>query len=69
MTELAGYAVTLAHMLGVGIRQRVRNRGRSDDDGIGTLEMVIIALGLMAIAALLVAALTAAVGRRTSQIN
>jgi hypothetical protein len=37
--------------------------------GLGTLEMVIITLGLMAVAALLVAAITTAVTSRTNQIK
>ena len=36
---------------------------------MSTLEMVIIALGLIAVAGMLVAAITAAVSRRTSQIR
>ena len=47
---------------------RSRRHGRSDE-GVSTLEMVIIALGLMAIAALLVTALTVAVTDRTSKIK
>ena len=39
------------------------------DAGVSTLEMVIIALGLMAVAALLVTAVTAAVTSRTNQIR
>lgn len=39
------------------------------DAGVSTLEMVIIALGLMAVAGLLVAAITAAVTSRTNQIQ
>lgn len=39
------------------------------DAGVSTLEMVIIALGLMAVAAILVAAITVAVTRRTDQIK
>jgi Flp pilus assembly protein TadG len=40
-----------------------------DESGVSTLEMVIIALGLMAVAGLLVAAITAAVTSRTNQIQ
>lgn len=69
MTDLATYAVTLARILGIGVRQRMAQRDPLEDAGIGTLEMVIIALGLMAIAGILVAGLTAAVTRRTSQIK
>ena len=46
-----------------------RRRATSGDAGVSTLEMVIIALGLMAVAGLLVAAITAAVTRRTGQIK
>lgn len=40
-----------------------------DDRGLGTLEVVIITLGLMAVAALFVAALTAAVNGRLEKIK
>jgi hypothetical protein len=43
--------------------------GRGSDAGATTLELVIIALGLIAVATLLVVAITAAVTRRTNQIN
>jgi hypothetical protein len=43
--------------------------GRWSDAGATTLELVIIALGLIAVATLLVVAITAAVTRRTNQIN
>lgn len=69
MTALLDYALTLTHVLRLGIRQRIDRRESAPDAGIGTLEMVIIALGLMAIAGLLVAALTGAVTRRTNQIR
>ena len=49
-------------------KRRLAQRARGDD-GVSTLEMVIIALGLVAIATLLVTALTLAVTRRTDQIN
>ena len=44
-------------------------RGAAEDAGVSTLEMVIIALGLMAVAGLLVAAVTAAVTTRTNQLQ
>ena len=45
-------------------------RCSSDSDaGVSTLEMVIIALGLMGIATVLIAAITVAVTRRTNQIQ
>lgn len=46
------------------IRRRVTN-----DAGATTLELVIIVLGLILVAGLLVAAITAAVQRRVNQIN
>jgi hypothetical protein len=39
------------------------------DAGVSTLEVVIIALGLMTVAGLLVAAITAAVTRRANQLQ
>ena len=56
------------HLTRPADQSRSRNR-RVRDAGATTLEMVIIALGLIAIATLLVVALTAAVTRRTNQIN
>lgn len=44
-------------------------RTRQDDLGASTLELVILILGLIAVATLLVAALTAAVRSRTDQIT
>lgn len=69
--DLITHGVVLARCLALELRARIRrSRGHPDSDaGVSTLEMVIIALGLMAIAALLVAAITAAVNRRTSQIK
>jgi len=46
-----------------------RLRGEDPDAGVSTLEMVIITLGLIAVAGLLVAAITTAVTRRTNQIQ
>jgi hypothetical protein len=46
-----------------------RRGPREGEAGVSTLEMVIIALGLMAVAGLLVAAVTVAVSRRTEQIK
>lgn len=56
------------HYTLLGSAMKSRRLGRSDE-GVSTLEMVIIALGLMAIAALLVTALTVAVTNRTSKIK
>jgi hypothetical protein len=44
-------------------------RERGDDRGLSTLELAIIALGLMAVAAILIAAITAAVRNRTADIK
>lgn len=51
--------------------ERVRSVAarRREDAGVSTLEMVIIALGLMAVAGILVAAITAAVTSRTDQLQ
>jgi Flp pilus assembly pilin Flp len=51
-----------------GLAARLR-RLSSDETGASTLEIVIITLGLIAVAGILVAALTAAVTRRTEQIQ
>lgn len=59
-------------LAGLAARAKTAVRSRATDDteaGVSTLEMVIIALGLIAVATLLVAAITAAVTRRTNQIN
>lgn len=49
-------------------RHRVRNQVHHEV-GASTLELVIIVLGLIAVAGVLVVALTAAVQRRVDQIN
>ena len=46
-----------------------QRRSSDSDAGVSTLEMVIIALGLMGIATVLIAAITVAVTRRTNQIQ
>ena len=61
LTVLQGY-VTSA-------RRAVRRRSGDDDVGASTLELVIIVLGLIAVATLLVIAITAAVQRRVDQIT
>ena len=50
-------------------RHAVRERYADNDIGASTLELVIIILGLIAVATLLVVAITAAVQRRVDQIN
>ena len=49
-------------------RTRVRDHV-ANDIGATTLELVIIVLGLIAVAGILVVAITAAVQRRVNQIN
>lgn len=44
-------------------------RSRDDEQGASTLELVILILGLITVATLLVATLTAAVRSRTDQIS
>lgn len=65
MRELAGSMGTIA----AGQLARLRRLARTPEAGVSTLEMVIIAVGLMAVAALLVAAVTTAVTSRTDQIR
>ena len=57
-------------ILGV-LSDRVRNawRSRGSETGASTLELVILILGLITVATLLVATLTAAVRSRTDQIS
>ena len=57
---LKGYVATARRT----IRSRIGN-----DAGASTLELVIIVLGLIAVATLLVVAITAAVQRRVDKIN
>ncbi len=58
------------HQLSTSFRRRHdRPETLEPDAGVSTLELVIIALGLMAIAALLVAGLTAAVRSRIAQLG
>ena len=63
-TLAVSYLVALLTAARVRVRTRTRN-----DVGATTLELVIIVLGLILIAGILVAALTAAVQRRVDQIN
>ena len=57
----------LAARARTGLSQRIHHGGA--EDGVTTLELVIITLGLIAVATLLVAAITTAVTRRTNQIK
>ncbi|MDO8119704.1 hypothetical protein Q6346_00075 [Isoptericola sp. b490] len=52
-----------------GTRLRARERVGPDDAGASTLELVIIILGLIAVAAALVTVVTLAVNRRLDQIT
>jgi len=65
---LATPALILLGGLTARARRRLGARARGED-GVSTLEMVIIALGLIAVATLLVTAITLAVTRRTNQIK
>lgn len=68
---LTGYLATTRRLIG----DRARNihtgadHAGAGDAGSNTLELVIIVLGLIAVATLLVVAITAAVTRRVNQIN
>jgi hypothetical protein len=62
------FALAYLNALIASTRTRLRNR-LGDDTGASTLELVIIVLGLIAVAGLLVVAITAAVQRRVNQIN
>jgi hypothetical protein len=67
--DLVTHSLVLAQCLFAGVRARLRGAESQGEDGMSTLEVVIIALGLMAVAALLVTAITAAVTRRTNQLK
>ena len=67
--DLVTHILVLAQCLFAGVRARLRGAESQGEDGMSTLEVVIIALGLMAVAALLVTAITAAVTRRTNQLK
>ncbi|MFZ5872259.1 MAG: hypothetical protein ACOYXW_17245 [Actinomycetota bacterium] len=71
MDELIQPAVVLLHFQVARARSALyeRRHATGADAGVSTLEMVIIALGLMAAAGLLVAAITTAVTRRTNEIK
>lgn len=59
-------SLALAGRLRTGVRARVAGTG---DGGATTLEMVVIALGLLLAAGVAIAAITAAVKTRTAQIK
>lgn len=62
--------IVLTYLNGLIATARRRVRDSVDSDvGASTLELVIIILGLIAVAGTLVVAITAAVQRRVNQIN
>ena len=63
------FASTLVVLGALSDRVRDGWRLRGTDQGASTLELVILILGLITVATLLVATLTAAVKSRTDQIN
>lgn len=67
--DLVTHSLVLAQCLRAAVRARRHGAKSQGDGGMSTLEVVIIALGLMAVAALLVTAITAAVTRRTNQLK
>lgn len=67
MNELLTTTLTVLRALTGRIRAGVADRGT--DAGASTLELVILVLGLVTVATLLVATLTAAVKSRTDQIS
>jgi len=67
MNQLLTTTLTVLGALTGRIRVGVANRGT--DAGASTLELVILVLGLITVATLLVATLTAAVKSRTDQIS
>jgi hypothetical protein len=58
-------------VIAAGLRSRLAHgwAHRHDQDGLGTLELVIITLGLVTVAGVLVAAISAAVTSRTDKIK
>lgn len=69
MAMARAHAQVLTHALRTRCSARSPAQTPERDAGVSTLEMVIIALGLMAIAALLVAGLTSAVRSRVNQLQ
>ena len=61
--------LTLITMLGAQLTSAVRSRRTPGEAGATTLEMTIIALGLITVATMLIVALTNAVRSRTEQIQ
>jgi hypothetical protein len=71
MTELLLPLLVLADLHRHRLAERWANRAgdHRDDRGLGTLELVIITLGLVTVAGVLVAAISGAVNARTSKIK
>jgi hypothetical protein len=69
LTLITGYTTTARRALHHRLTTGTENRGWAAETGATTLELVIIVLGLIALATALVVALTTAVQRRTNQIN
>ena len=61
--------LSLVAMFGAQLKSAAESRRLDDESGATTLELVIISLGLIAVAAMLVVAITAAVQSRTNQIQ
>lgn len=67
MTELLLPLLIAAELHRHRLTERWANR--ADDRGLGTLELVIVTLGLVTVAGVLVAAISGAVNARTSKIK
>ena len=61
--------LSLVAMFGAQLKSAAQSRRLDDESGATTLELVIISLGLIAVATMLVVAITAAVQSRTNQIQ
>jgi Flp pilus assembly pilin Flp len=61
--------LSLVAMFGAQLKSANESRRLDDESGATTLELVIISLGLIAVATMLVVAITAAVQSRTNQIQ
>ena len=61
--------LSLVAMFGAQLKSVAQSRRLNDESGAGTLEYVIIALGLIAVATMFVVAITAAVQSRTNQLQ
>ena len=61
--------LSLVAMFGARLKSAAESRRLEHESGATTLELVIISLGLIAVATMLVVAITAAVQSRTNQIQ